>query len=106
MDSFDIRNTLKCSFSFTASDGLGATPTAAVCTVEYPRPDGTRKKEKITLVYDNASGRWVGYWDSSSAVEGQVDWLAECSGPLKGSLKGSFILESNGAYPASYLPVA
>ena len=106
MDSFDLKNVMRCSFSFTASDGSNTQPSAAVCTVEYPRPDGTRKKEKVTLTYNSTAGRWSGLWDTSSAAPGRVDWLAECSGSLKGSLKGSFLLESNGAYPAAYLPVA
>ena len=97
MDAFDIQNRLRCSFTFTASDGSETEPTSAICTVNYPRPDGTRRSEKITLSKDDASGRWIGYWDSSPAVDGEVDWAAECFGPLTGAVKGTFLLEGNRA---------
>lgn len=99
MDAFDLKNRLRCSFAFTASDGSATQPTSAICTVNYPKPDGARRSEKIALSKDVASGRWIGFWDSRKATDGEVDWLAECFGPLIGSLKGTFLLEGNRAYP-------
>lgn len=97
MDTFDIQSRLRCSFSFTATDGADTEPTSAVCIVNFERQDGTRRSEKIPLSKDDASGRWIGYWDSSTADDGEVDWVAECFGPLTGAIKGSFLLEGNRA---------
>lgn len=97
MDSFTRKNKLRLTVGFTATDGSGAEPTAAFCTVTYTRKNGKIWSEKFSLTKNPSTGKWSGLWDSKNAGPGEVEWNAECTGPLVGSIDGVFLLEANSA---------
>lgn len=97
MDSFTRKNLMRISVSFEPIDGSGAEPTSAACSVNYRRKDGKFWSENFPLTKEESTGLWIGHWDSSKAAAGEIDWVAECQGPVMGAVQGTFLLEANRA---------
>lgn len=95
--SFVRKNALIFTALFVPADGTVTQPTEANAVLKFKNTSGALTQVVIALTYNPTNNNWVGVWDSSSARQGNVDWMIYGDGSLVAAAQGSFQIDANSA---------
>ena len=95
MAKFVRGNAIVCQATFAATDGSGATPSAAQALLTYTTVAGAQATDTVPMTL--SAGKWSGSWDSTVAQACNVDWVIKSSGGLQAATQGTFELIANRA---------